>query len=196
MIAIVDYGMGNLRSVQKAFEFINQKSIITTDENIIRKSEKIVLPGVGAFKQAIDRLKSKKLDSLICQQIESGKLFLGICLGMQLLYENSFEDGKHKGLGIIKGDIEKFTGNYKIPHIGWNNLQIKKKVLFENLNNPIVYFVHSYYAPISEETASTCTYADTTFTASIQKENVFATQFHPEKSGDTGLTILKNFVKR
>lgn len=196
MIAIIDYGMGNLRSVQKAFEFIGQESIITTDKKVIKDADRIVLPGVGAFKQAIDRLKRKELDSLIYEQIDSGKPFLGICLGMQLLYQNSYEDGKHKGLGIIKGDVVKFVGNYKIPHIGWNNLEISKNDLYKGIDNPIVYFVHSYYASVNEDTASVCNYADVTFTASIQKDNLFATQFHPEKSGDIGLNILKNFVKR
>lgn len=196
MIAIIDYGMGNLRSVQKAFEYIGQKSIITTDKKQIQSADKVVLPGVGAFAQAIHRLKEKKLDNIIYDQIQAGKPFLGICLGMQLLYENSYEEGTHKGLGIIKGDIIKFSGQYKIPHIGWNDLQIKKDTLFKNIDKPMVYFVHSYYAEINEDTASSCLYADKQFSASIEKNNIFATQFHPEKSGDVGIYILKNFVKR
>lgn len=196
MIAVIDYGMGNLRSVQKAFEFISQQSIVTTDKKIIKNAERVVLPGVGAFEQAIARLKDNGLDKTILEVIESGKPFLGICLGMQLLYERSFEDGVHKGLGIIKGDIKKFSGNYKIPHIGWNTLEIKKHGLFKEMVSPSVYFVHSYYAPIGENTASVCKYAGIEFSASIEKDNVFATQFHPEKSGDIGLEILRNFVGR
>lgn len=196
MIAVIDYGMGNLRSVQKAFEFISQASIITTDKQKIKNAERVVLPGVGAFEQAIARLKDSGLDKTILEVIESGKPFLGICLGMQLLYERSFEDGVHKGLGIIKGDIKKFSGNYKIPHIGWNTLEIKKDGLFKEMVSPSVYFVHSYYAPIEQNTASVCNYAGVDFTASIEKGNIFATQFHPEKSGDVGLEILRNFVGR
>ncbi|MDD4316771.1 MAG: imidazole glycerol phosphate synthase subunit HisH [Clostridia bacterium] len=196
MLAIIDYGMGNLRSVQKAFEFIGQQSIITTDKQIIKNAERVVLPGVGAFSQAIARLKDSGLDKIILDAAFSGKPFLGICLGMQLLYETSFEDGKHKGLGIIKGEIKKFTGAYKIPHIGWNSLSITKDGLFGGIASPSVYFVHSYYADVSEDTASVCNYADKDFSASIEKGNVFAAQFHPEKSGDTGLEILRNFVRR
>lgn len=196
MIAIIDYGMGNLRSVQKAFEFISQQSIITTDKQIIKDAERVVLPGVGAFEQAIARLKDSGLDKTIREVIDGGKPFLGICLGMQLLYERSYEDGIHNGLGVIKGGIKKFSGGYKIPHIGWNTLEIKKDGLFPNMSCPSVYFVHSYFADIGENTASVCNYAGVDFTASIEKNNIFATQFHPEKSGDEGLEILINFVRR
>jgi glutamine amidotransferase len=196
MIAVIDYGMGNLRSVQKAFEFISEQSIITADKEVIKSAEMVVLPGVGAFEQAIARLNDSGLDKTILEVTENGKPFLGICLGMQLLYERSFEDGIHKGLGIIKGDIRKFSGEYKIPHIGWNSLEIKKDRLFGEMSSPSVYFVHSYFAEVGESTASICRYGGVEFSASIEKENIFATQFHPEKSGDVGLEILRNFVRR
>lgn len=196
MIAIIDYGMGNLRSVQKAFEFINQKSIITSDKKIISKADKIVLPGVGAFEQAIERIKSFGLDKVIYEQIERRRPFLGICLGMQLLFNSSYEGGKHNGLGILDGDIIKFQGNFKIPHVGWNDIEIKKRKLFGDLQNPMVYFTHSYFAMVNDDTSGICTYENVEFCASIEKNNIFATQFHPEKSGDIGLEILRNFVKR
>ena len=195
MIAIIDYGMGNLRSVQKAFEFIGEEAIITTDIAKIEDASNIVLPGVGAFQQAIQSIEILKLNETIFKQLRKGKPFLGICLGMQMLFEKSYEDGEHKGMGILKGNIKKFEGNYKIPHIGWNNLEIKKNTLFKNIENPMVYFVHSYYAPIIEDTSSICNYGGMDFTASIENDNIFATQFHPEKSGNIGLQILRNFVK-
>lgn len=194
---IIDYGMGNLRSVQKAFEFIGENAIITSDLDIINAANRLILPGVGAFCQAMERLKKTGIDKAVVRAIEDKKPFLGICLGMQMLYEKSYEDGEYQGLGIVEGEIKKFTGNFKIPHMGWNNLEAKKTALYSGLGaHPMVYFVHSYFAPLNDYTGATCSYANETFTASIEKDNIFATQFHPEKSGSVGLEILKNFMKK
>jgi len=198
MIAIIDYDAGNLKSVEKALVFLGEKVIVSRDKEEILKADKVILPGVGAFQDAMEKLKYFHLIDTIYQVIEQKIPFLGICLGLQLLFERSEESIGVKGLGILKGEILHIpdTG-LKVPHMGWNSLDIKKgTVLFHGLEeNPYVYFVHSYYLQAAEETivSSTTTYG-TLIHASIEKENLFACQFHPEKSGKVGLQILKNFA--
>ena len=197
MIAIIDYGAGNLNSIQKALEFIGEKTIILEKGNLkeIDKYSGLVLPGVGAFPGAMKRLKENKFDEFIDAFVATGKPFLGVCLGMQLLFEWGFEDQKTEGLGLLKGDIIKMKTEYKIPHMGWNQLEIvKNDPLFEGLpENPHFYFVHSYQlAEITDEVLATVGYG-TTIPAVIRKDNVIAFQFHPEKSGDNGIKLLENF---
>ena len=197
MIAIIDYGAGNLNSIQKALEFIGEKTVILETGNLkeIDKYSGLVLPGVGAFPGAMKRLKENKFDEFIDAFVATGKPFLGVCLGMQLLFEWGFEDQKTEGLGLLKGDIIKMKTEYKIPHMGWNQLEIvKNDPLFEGLpENPHFYFVHSYQlAEITDEVLATVGYG-TTIPAVIRKDNVIAFQFHPEKSGDNGIKLLENF---
>ena len=195
MIAIIDYGMGNLRSVQKAFEFVGYDAIVTDDIEKIRKADKIVLPGVGAFGDAIKTIREKHIDEEIYKAVELKKPFLGICLGMQMVFDKSYEYGEHEGLGIIKGEIKLLPDNVKRPHIGWNSLDIKmRSPLFEGLGDePYVYFVHSYFLETDAPVVSATTFYGREIQVAAQKDNVFALQFHPEKSGNTGLKILKNF---
>ena len=198
-IAIIDYGMGNLRSVQKALEKIGQKSIITNSHDTIKKSHKIILPGVGAFKDAMKNLHNLGLVELLNQEIiQNKKPFLGICLGMQLLAKHSEEFGNTKGLGWIDAKIVKFPkSELKIPHVGWNEMNFQNQTkLFENIpDKKDFYFVHSYYFDSTDEFCiGKCSYG-IDFVCAIQKQNIFATQFHPEKSQTYGLEILKNFTK-
>lgn len=199
MIAIIDYGAGNLQSVKKAFDFIGAESVITDNPEIINACDRILLPGVGSFGDAMDSMHKSGLVETVKQNALSGKPFLGICLGLQLLFEASEESPGVKGLGIFKGKIKKFSTDMglKIPHIGWNSLEIKQKdTLFKNVpENSYVYFVHSYYLHAEdEEDVATVTNYGIDFHSAVGKNNVFATQFHPEKSGDVGLQILKNFA--
>ncbi len=195
MIAVIDYGMGNLRSVQKAFEYLGYKAVITQQPSEIQKADKVVLPGVGAFRDAMQTIKQKGIDKVLYDVVEQKKPLLGICLGMQMFFEKSYEYGEHKGLGILQGEIVKLPENVKIPHMGWNSLNIKKKnPLFEGLSQePYVYFVHSYHLNTEADIVSATTYYGKEIQVAAQKENVFALQFHPEKSGDVGLNILQNF---
>ena len=195
MIAIIDYGMGNLRIVQKAFEYLGNKAVITQQPSEIQKADKVVLPGVGAFRDAMQTIKQKGIDKVLYDVVEQKKPLLGICLGMQMFFEKSYEYGEHKGLGILQGEIVKLPENVKIPHMGWNSLNIKKKSpLFEGLSQePYVYFVHSYHLNTEADIVSATTYYGKEIQVAAQKENVFALQFHPEKSGDVGLNILQNF---
>ncbi len=198
MIAILDYGMGNLRSVEKAFEFLGFSACVTDDKKVLSNASHIVLPGVGAISDAVARLAARGLDEEIMRQIETGKPFLGICLGMQLLLESSSENGQYKCLGVIPGRVEPFElkdRSLKIPHMGWNDIQPKDSPLFLGLSAPAyMYFVHSYHAvEVPEENRlADCNYGYR-FTCGVTKGNVFGLQFHPEKSGDEGLKILKNF---
>ena len=195
MIAIIDYGMGNLRSVQKAFEYLGNKAVITQQTSEIQKADKVVLPGVGAFRDAMQTIKQKGIDRVLYEVVEQKKPLLGICLGMQMFFEKSYEYGEQKGLGILQGEIIKLPESVKIPHMGWNSLNIKKKSpLFEELSEePYVYFVHSYHLQTEADIVSATTYYGKEIQVAAQKENVFALQFHPEKSGDVGLNILQNF---
>lgn len=195
MIGIIDYGMGNLRSVQKAFEFLGFQAVISDDPEVLRKAEKIVLPGVGAFADAITMIREKGIDKMLQEAIEVKKPILGICLGMQLMFEKSYEYGEHTGLGIIKGEIKRLPDQVKIPHMGWNSLNVTmRSPLFENLpEEAYVYFVHSYYLETDAPVVSATTFYGKEIQVAAQKDNVFALQFHPEKSGDIGLKILENF---
>ena len=201
MIAIIDYEVGNLRSVEKALHFIGCDAEVSSDRDFILNADAVVLPGVGAFADAMQNLKKHGMIDVIRTVIESGKPFLGICLGMQLLFEYSEEGGENvQGLNILKGAIRQLPQNMnlKVPHMGWNLLDIKgDSPLFGSLSNaPYVYFVHSYYLDASDKdiVIGETSYG-ITFSVAVQKGNVFATQFHPEKSGEVGLEILRNFVK-
>jgi len=195
MISIIDYGMGNLRSVQKAFEFLGFDAKITDNPEEIAEADKVILPGVGAFCDAIKTIREKEIDKVIDYIVKENKPLLGICLGMQMMFDKSYENGEYEGLGLMKGEVVLLPEGQMIPQIGWNNLDIKKRSpLFEGLgNSPYVYFVHSYRLKTDADIVSaTCFYGEEIQVAA-QKGNVFALQFHPEKSGDTGLKILKNF---
>ncbi len=197
---IVDYGMANLRSVQKAFEQVGHAAIITSDPNRIAEASKLVLPGVGAFRDAISRLRETQLAEVITGHIKRGRPFLGICLGMQMLFTRDHEDGLHEGLNLFAGEVVRFPAipGLKVPHMGWNTLKFTspKCPLFADLPvDPAVYFVHSYYPnPVDQACiAATADYPEP-FTAAIWRDNVFATQFHPEKSQRVGMQMLKNFA--
>ena len=200
MIAIIDYDAGNIKSVEKAFQFLDQDTILSRDRDEILSADKVVLPGVGSFGDAMKKLKEYNLVNTIYDVVDKKIPFLGICLGLQLLFESSEETPGVAGLGILPGEIVKFpeTPGFKIPHIGWNSLELTNNGrLFKDIDQQAyVYFVHSYYLKAAEEEIVTAT-ADytTTIHASVEKDNVFACQFHPEKSSDVGLHILKNFVE-
>lgn len=200
MIAIIDYGMGNLRSVQKGFEKVGHAATITNDPAVIRDAAKVILPGVGAFPDAMQELRRRELVEPIRQAIDSGKPFLGICLGLQLLFDVGWEGGRHEGLGVLPGEVVRFElpQEYKVPHMGWNQLAIRRPApLLAGLADGIhVYFVHSYYvAPRDREVIATETAYHQPFTSMIWRDNLFATQFHPEKSQADGLRMLKNFAE-
>lgn len=198
MIAIVDYGMGNLRSVQKAFEKVGAPAIITRDAGFIASSSGLVLPGVGAFGLCMERLKGYSLVSPIKTYIESGGPFLGICLGMQLLFEESDEFGPQTGLGVLKGRVTRFSKpGLKVPHMGWNNVKkTRDSAMFDGIgDDSFFYFVHSYYVEPTEEVASGVTDYGAPFVSSVEKGNVYGTQFHPEKSQKAGLRMLENFAR-
>lgn len=201
MIAVIDYKVGNLRSVEKALHFIGYDAQVSSDKDFILKADAVILPGVGAFADAMDNLEKHGMIDVIRTVIDSGKPFLGICLGMQLLFECSEEGGENvRGLNILKGAIRQLPQNMnlKVPHMGWNLLDIKgNSPLFDGLPKaPYVYFVHSYYLDTPDEDIVTArTSYGINFAVAVQKGNVFATQFHPEKSGEVGLSMLKNFAK-
>jgi len=198
-VHIIDYGMGNLRSVQKGFENIGAQAVICRTPAEAQDAELLVLPGVGAFRDAIAELKRHDFVGLIREHVSTDKPFLGICLGLQLLFDVSYEDGQYEGLGIIPGEVVRFPSRpgLKIPHMGWNNLQIKKPnpLLGGAGANPSVYFVHSYFVkPTDSSVIATTTDHGVEFCSMIARGNLFATQFHPEKSQKQGLNLLKNFA--
>ena len=201
MIAIVDYGVGNLFSLKSSFAAIGEDVIVTSDEKEIQASDKIILPGVGAFEDAARKLRESGLDKVIISEAKNGKPLMGICLGMQLLFEKSYEYGEHEGLGLIKGNVRPIADvipdGLKIPHIGWNALDIKKNspILKKVKQGDCVYFVHSYYAAECEDSVIATAEYGHDLTAAVQDKNVFGCQFHPEKSGNTGLSILKAFAE-
>jgi glutamine amidotransferase len=204
MIAVIDYGMGNLRSVQKAFEFIGAKAVITSDPATILSAKSVVLPGVGAFKACMDNLRHLNLIDVVHQSVDSGKPFLGICLGLQLLFDESEEFDPVPGLGILPGRVKAFPksltegeAHLKIPHMGWNTVHVAHpNPLFNAVDNDsYFYFVHSYYVePDDPAVIATTTNYGIEFVSGIQRDNVHAFQFHPEKSQSLGLSILKNFA--
>ena len=201
MIAIIDYGVGNLFSLSSSLKAVGADVVITGDEEVIKKADKLILPGVGAFGDAADKLFGSGLDKVILEEVSKGKPLMGICLGMQLLFEESFEYGQHKGLGLIKGSIvsmeNKIPAGLNVPHIGWNALDFKKESpIFKYLKDgDFVYFVHTYYGVDCDESVTATTEYGIPLTASVQKDNVYGCQFHPEKSGDVGLSILKAFCE-
>lgn len=201
MIAVIDYGMGNLRSVQKALEHVGGEARIVSDPAEVDAAEKVILPGVGAFGDAIARLRETQLDAAALRAIDQGRPLLGICLGYQLLFESSTEHGEHTGLGVLPGRVVHFDlpagGAWKVPHIGWNRLAVTPDCpLMRDLPaEPWVYFVHSYHpVDVPEETIAARTDYGYTFASAVWKGNCFATQFHPEKSQTVGLQMLRNFV--
>ncbi|MBP3323316.1 MAG: imidazole glycerol phosphate synthase subunit HisH [Clostridia bacterium] len=198
MIAIIDYGAGNIESVRKAFEYIGTETVITSDPEVLKNADAAVLPGVGSFGDAMDNIRKRNLETPIKDFVKSGKPFLGICLGLQILFESSEESVGVEGLGILKGKIVRIPSaeGLKIPHMGWNSLSFKENGdLFEGLDDgSYVYFVHSYYLKSEEDIVSTTAEYGVTIHASVHKNNLRACQFHPEKSGKAGIKILTNFV--
>lgn len=201
MIAIVDYGVGNLFSLKSSFAAIGEEVTVTADAEMLKQADKIILPGVGAFGDAAEKLRATGLDRVIVELARSGKPLMGICLGMQLLFDKSHEFGEHDGLGLIPGAVRPISdvipADYKIPHIGWNPLHIQKESpLFSGIQpGDCVYFVHSFYAADCDESVIATSEYGAELTAAVQKGNVFGCQFHPEKSGKVGLKILKAFAR-
>lgn len=201
MIAIIDYGVGNLFSLTSSFKKIGAEVVVTNDIEIIKIADKLVLPGVGAFGDAAEKLKKSGLDKVIIEEANKGKQLLGICLGMQLLFDKSLEYGEHKGLGLISGEVIPMENNIpkslKIPHIGWNALKFHNpSPLFKYINEgDCVYFVHSFYAENCDSSLIASSEYGRQITAAVQKDNIFGCQFHPEKSGNVGLNILKAFCE-
>lgn len=201
MVAIVDYGVGNLFSLKSSFKAIGAEVVITAEKEVLESADRILLPGVGAFEDAAKKLRESGLHDVLKQLVAEGKPLMGICLGMQLLFEKSYEYGCHEGLGLIKGSVRPISdvapADYKIPHIGWNALIFKQSSpLFKYINDgDCVYFVHSYYAAECENEVIATTEYGAEITAAVAYKNVFGCQFHPEKSGEAGLNILKAFVE-
>lgn len=202
MIAIIDYGVGNLFSLSSSLEAIGKETIITGNADIIRNADQIILPGVGAFGDAAAKLKDSGLDKIIIEEVKKGKPLMGICLGMQLLFDEGYEYGCHKGLGLIPGKVISMKGvipeDYKIPHIGWNSLLFpagrEKSPIFKYINDgDCVYFVHSFFASECNESTIASAEYGALLTAAVSKDNIYGCQFHPEKSGAVGLSILKAF---
>lgn len=202
MVAIIDYGVGNLFSLKSSFSSIGAEVVVTSDADVIRAADKIILPGVGAFEDAAQKLFASGLGALLIEEAAKGKHILGICLGMQLLFDKSFEYGEHRGLGLIKGEVraisEVIPTEYKIPHIGWNALSFgsEKHELFKYLSEgDFVYFVHSFYGAKCEQSVIATAEYGATLTAAVASGNVMGCQFHPEKSGSAGLSILRAFLE-
>jgi len=199
MLAIIDYQMGNLRSVQKGFEKVGHEAHITSDPVEVGRATKIVLPGVGAFEDAIAELRKRDLIKPIIDSIAAGKPFLGICLGLQMLFEVGYENGTHEGLGVLKGEVVRFNlpHEYKVPHMGWNRTVVKRRppIFADIADDAFFYYVHSYYVvPRDPAVIATETDYGSPFCSMVWRDNLYATQFHPEKSQGEGLKILKNFA--
>ncbi len=202
MIAIIDYGIGNLFSLKSSFLKIGEEAIVTSDKNTIAQADRIILPGVGAFEDAAAKLRIDGLDKTVIDEVQNGKPMMGICLGMQMLFERSFEYGEHRGLGLIQGDVVPMEGTIpqglKVPHMGWNKLNMvgKKDEIFKYLGeDDFVYFVHSFYATDCQSSLIATTEYGKDITAAVRRDNVWGCQFHPEKSGSVGLSILKAFCE-
>lgn len=202
MIAIIDYGVGNLFSLRCSLEQVGADVVVTDDPILIRKADKLILPGVGAFEDAAAKLRNSELDQIICAEAAVGKPLLGICLGMQLLFEKSYEYGEHAGLGLLKGSVVSMGGkipsHLQIPHIGWNALKLHQSdcPIFAHIQDgDYVYFVHSYYADQCSDSLAASTEYGIQLTAAVAKGNIYGCQFHPEKSGSVGLNILKAYCE-
>ncbi len=202
MIAIIDYGVGNLYSLSSSLKYLGISNIITNKAEDLAAADKIILPGVGAFQDAMDKLKESDLIPVIMREVRQGKPLLGICLGMQMLFDKSYEYGEHKGLGLISGEVANMEADLieplKVPHMGWNSLDIVKgsPLLKYVKNGDYVYYVHSFYAKnCAQDTLATSVYGGINLTGAVAKGNVYGTQFHPEKSGKVGLSILKAFAE-
>ena len=199
MLAIIDYGVGNLFSLQCSLKSIGVEAVVTNDAEVIKKADRIILPGVGAFGDAAKKLRATGLVDVIKNEAENGKPFLGICLGMQLLFEKGYEYGEHEGLGLLKGQVVPMAGKInpelKIPHMGWNALEVRQGRLLAEVDGQYVYFVHSFFAENCEDSLSAVTEYDIPITAAVEKGNIFGCQFHPEKSGKVGLSILQKFCR-
>jgi len=202
MVAIIDYGVGNLFSLKSSLDSLGVKAVVTADKSVLQNAERIILPGVGAFGDAAAKLRQSGLAEFIKEQAKEGKPLLGICLGMQLLLDKSYEYGEHEGLGLISGEIRPISdvipSDLKIPHIGWNALSFtKENPLFKYINNgDHVYFVHSFYATNCNDSVIATAEYGAALTAAVAKDNVFGCQFHPEKSGSVGLNILRAFCEK
>ena len=201
MIAIIDYGVGNLYSLTCSLNHIGAEGTVTRDPAVIQSADKIILPGVGAFGDAADKLRAFQLDAVVKEQAALGKPLLGVCLGMQLLFDKGFEYGEHEGLGLIHGHVESmapYVGDHKVPHMGWNSLDMQKQddpLLKGVPQGSFVYFVHSFYATDCDAALVATAQYGIALTAIVRNRNVVGTQFHPEKSGEMGLAILSNFAK-
>ena len=199
MVGIIDYGVGNLFSLKSSFKAIGQEAFVSGDPMELVKADRLILPGVGAFEDAAKKLRVSGLDAFVRAQAAEGKPLMGICLGMQLLFEKSYEYGEHQGLGLLKGSVVPMAGklpsDLKIPHMGWNALQAKQGSLLEALDGQYVYFVHSYYAEGCGDSLSAVTDYGIPITAAVEQGNVYGCQFHPEKSGNVGLSILRAFCE-
>jgi imidazole glycerol-phosphate synthase subunit HisH len=196
MTTIVDYGAGNIRSVQNTLDELGAAFKVTNDPNDVTKAEKIILPGVGHFGQMMQAIDRLRLRDVLLERIHAGIPFLGICIGLQCLFEGSEESPASRGLGLFPGCVRRFVGDARIPHMGWNSLEKTRpsKLLAQLEDGTFTYFAHSYYAPLNEATAATCTYLHP-YSAVLEKDNVYAVQFHPEKSGPVGLQVVKNFLE-
>jgi glutamine amidotransferase len=200
MIAIIDYGVGNLFSLAASFRKIGAETVVTSDREVIARADRVILPGVGAFGDAARKLRESGLDKVVIEEAGKGKPLMGICLGMQLLFDYGEEFGHHEGLGLLRGQVVPMKGvipaDYKIPHIGWNRLSVKRDIqLFRYIKDgDHVYFVHSFYAEGCDDSLAATTEYGAEFTAAVAKGNVMGCQFHPEKSGEVGLNILRGFL--
>ena len=199
MIGIIDYGVGNLFSLCSSCKAIGQEAFVSGDASELAKADRLILPGVGAFEDAAKKLRDSGMADFVRAQAAAGKPLLGICLGMQLLFERSYEYGCHEGLGLLKGQVVPMEGKLpaelKIPHMGWNALEVKSGKLLSGMNGQYVYFVHSFFAENCDDSLSAVTQYGIPITAAVEKGNVYGCQFHPEKSGNVGLTILRKFAE-
>ena len=199
MIGIIDYGVGNLFSLCSSCKAIGQEAFVSGDASELAKADRLILPGVGAFEDAAKKLRDSGMADFVRAQADAGKPLLGICLGMQLLFERSYEYGCHEGLGLLKGQVVPMEGklpkDLKIPHMGWNALEVKGGKLLSGMNGQYVYFVHSFFAENCDDSLSAVTQYGIPITAAVEKGNVYGCQFHPEKSGNVGLSILRKFAE-
>ena len=199
MVGIIDYGVGNLFSLQSSFKAIGEEAFVSGNASELAKADRLLLPGVGAFEDAAKKLRASGLDSFVRDQAATGKPLLGICLGMQMLFEKSFEYGEHEGLALLKGQVVPMAGKLpaelKIPHMGWNALSVKQGKLLEDVDGQYVYFVHSFYAQGCEDALAAVTEYGIPITAAVEQGNIYGCQFHPEKSGNVGLSILRKFCQ-